>query len=120
MLPTDMTPVLSPMPTSTGGAPWAARSAFSSRMACSMASAASTARRAWSGMATGAPQKAMTQSPMYLSMVPWCARMTCVSRVSTSFSSACKASGSRVSDKVVKPRRSQNMTVSSSARACML
>ena len=44
----------------------------------------------------------------------------CVSRLNTSLSKACICSGSMVSDIAVKPRMSQNMTVSSWLLACML
>ena len=39
---------------------------------------------------------------------------------SAKYDVACTSSGAMVSDSVVKPRRSLNMTVSSSARACMV
>ena len=85
-----------------------------------MPSAAFTASVACADSDTGAPQKAITQSPMYLSMVPRCWRMTCVSRVKISLSKACSCTGSMRSDMAVKPRMSQNMTVSSRLAACML
>ena len=62
----------------------------------------------------GAPQKAITQSPMYLSMVPrWSARITRDNSVNSVFMSSPRAAGSIFSDKVVKPRTSANITVSS-------
>jgi hypothetical protein len=62
----------------------------------------------------------MTQSPMYLSMVPRCWRMTWVSLLNKVLSKACNCTGSMRSDRVVKPRMSQNITVSSRMAACML
>ena len=79
-----------------------------------------TARPAWSGVSTGAPQKAITQSPMYLSMVPRLLRIKSVSRLKILLSKACSCVGSMVSDIWVKPRMSQNITVSSLADAFML
>ena len=72
------------------------------------------------GRSTGAPQNAMTQSPMYLSMVPRLERMMSVSRLNTEFSSSCNWVGSIFSDILVKPRMSQNITVSSLLAAFML
>ena len=76
MLPTVQVPVLIPMPTFIGryAAPAAfasaIRSAFIRSSEAIMPSAAAQADRAWSGWARGAFQKAMTASPMNLSMVP--------------------------------------------------
>jgi hypothetical protein len=47
-------------------------------------------------------------------------RITSVNRLNTSFSTACSWVGSIFSDKVVNPRMSQNITVSSLLRAVML
>ncbi|MNT25907.1 hypothetical protein D3C72_1614520 [compost metagenome] len=71
-------------------------------------------------MSTGAPQNAMTQSPMYLSMVPRWLRMVWVRRLKTVLSRAWSRVGSRVSDSRVKPRMSQNITVISLLSARML
>ena len=120
MSPTEATPVLMPMPTPSAGRPMQTRSALISCIALCMASAAATARAAWLLLRRGAPQKAMTQSPMYLSMVPSCSRMTCVRRVKMRLSRACNCSGAIVSDRLVKPRMSQNMTVISRASARMV
>jgi hypothetical protein len=119
MLPTATGPVPRPMPTASAPCPAAARSALKAWIAARMSSAASTACRACRGLATGAPQNAITQSPMYLSMVPWWRAMTPLRRSSSSRSSACSSAGGRVSARLVKPFRSQNMIVSSSVRACM-
>ena len=62
----------------------------------------------------------MTQSPMYLSMVPRLLRISVVRRLKTLLSSACNCVGSMVSDILVKPRMSQNITVSSLLVARML
>ena len=62
----------------------------------------------------------MTQSPMYLSMVPRWLRMIWVSLLNTSFNNPCSCKGSIRSDMAVKPRMSQNITVSSRFVACML
>ncbi len=85
-----------------------------------MAKAASTDRRAWSGSGTGAPQKAITQSPMYLSMVPRRWRISCVRLLNTRLSKACRSAAVMVSDNWVKPRMSLNITVSSRSSARML
>ena len=85
-------PVLMPVPMDSsgsgdsGGSPCAARAALSAairlfsasrfRFNASMARCASiadrTASQACRGLGSGPPQKAITQSPMYLSSVPLC------------------------------------------------
>ncbi|MNY77805.1 hypothetical protein D3C86_2178330 [compost metagenome] len=62
----------------------------------------------------------MTQSPMYLSIVPRFPRIRSVNRLNTLLSNACSCVGSMVSDILVKPRMSQNMTVNSLVVAFML
>ena len=78
-----------------------------------MRKAAATARAGWSGQGSGAFQKAITQSPIYLSMVPASARMAPESGSSSRLTSAVSRSGQsfRRSDRLVKPRTSQNRTV---------
>ncbi|MCY1365460.1 hypothetical protein D9M69_523060 [compost metagenome] len=92
-------------------------------MSCTAAAisiAACTASAAWPGVSMGAPQKAMTQSPMYLSTVPRCALITSVSRLKTVFRKACSSAGAICSDSRVKSRISQNITVISLLSARML
>ena len=113
-----MTPVCSPMPMLMGAV--VVLAAFRAWTAAAISSAAVTARWACSVVSTGAPQKAMTQSPMYLSMVPRWARMVWVRRLNTRLSRAWSWVGSMCSDISVNPRMSLNMTVSSWLRACML
>ncbi|EWS62891.1 hypothetical protein Y695_03879 [Hydrogenophaga sp. T4] len=62
----------------------------------------------------------MTQSPMYLSMVPRWWRISWVSRLNTVLSRAWSSVGAMVSAICVKPRMSQNITVSSRVVAAML
>ena len=66
-LPTTTEPLLSPIRTSTGSRPGGVRSRSSRRR---RASAARTARRAWSSCAVGTPMSAMNPSPMKRSIVP--------------------------------------------------
>jgi hypothetical protein len=68
----------------------------------------------------GAPQNAMTQSPMYLSTVPRCALMTSVSRLNTVLRKAWSSAGAICSDRRVKSRMSQNSTVMGLLSARML
>ncbi|PMQ14670.1 hypothetical protein JaAD80_19595 [Janthinobacterium sp. AD80] len=78
MSPTCMAPVLMPMPMRSAGQPRALNSSFRRAALRCISSALATARLAWSGKATGAPQKAITASPMYLSRVPpWLSRISC-------------------------------------------
>jgi hypothetical protein len=108
------------MPMPISGMPLARCSSFMPRTALAISIADLTARWACSGVSTGAPQNAITQSPMYLSIVPRLARMMPVSRVKTSLSRACSWIGSMCSDILVKPRMSQNITVISRFVASML
>ena len=62
----------------------------------------------------------MTQSPMYLSIVPLLARIRLVSLLNTPVNKACNCVGSICSDIFVKPRISQNITVSSRLVAFMV
>ena len=59
-----------PTPIAIAGLPAAFHRRLSRLERLLHASAASHARAAWSGISTGAPQTAMTASPMYLSSVP--------------------------------------------------
>ena len=65
--PTTTEPLLSPIRTSTDSRPGGVRSRANRRR---KASAARTARRAWSSCAVGTPMSAMKPSPMKRSMVP--------------------------------------------------
>ncbi len=119
MLPTTHSPVLTPMPMPRGLKPTPAASAFLRRrslklsIAVNMSSAASIARPAWSGMSSGAFQNAMTASPMYLSIVPVCDRITSVSGVKRRLIRSVNPCGLFLnrSEIAVKPRTSQNRMV---------
>ena len=87
--------------------------AFSRLSARSISKRARHARRAWSGWESGAFQNAMIASPMYLSIVAPLSIRTRVIGVRKSLSRAVRETGSSPSDSVVKPRMSQNRTVSS-------
>ena len=77
-----------------------------------MASAARQAWSAWSGSGEGAPQKAMTASPMYLSTVPPSASTACEAS-SRNWPTIGTTPSPRRSLRPVKPARSANSTVSS-------
>jgi hypothetical protein len=105
------------MPTASCASPGSVSRGTSTASARCMSSAAATAAAAWSGRGTGAPQKAITQSPMYLSIVPRCsARITRESSVRSVFISSPRAWGCICSDRVVNPRTSANITLSSALR----
>ena len=70
MSPTLIVPQLMPTPMRSAGQRFFANTGSSSRSAFCMARPHSSARRAWFASRTGAPQKAMIASPMYLSTVP--------------------------------------------------
>lgn len=108
------------MPTLTSGKPAPRLDTLSSSMAWAISTAARTARVAWSGLSTGAPQKAMTLSPMYLSTVPPWRLMISDSRLKMRLRKACSSTGASVSDSRVKPRMSQKSAVSSLLSARML
>ena len=78
-----------------------------------MANAASSAWRGCSGSCSGAPQKAMMASPMYLSMVPRWVWMARVMLVRYSFISRLSSLGPSPSEMLMKSRTSANITVSS-------
>ena len=104
-----------PMPSLSVGQPRRSNSCARLATASCMSYAAATAWAAWSGSASGAPQKAIIASPMYLSMVPWWRCTTSVSGVSRAFSSAVSSRGSMRSAWLVKSWTSQNSTLSSRA-----
>jgi hypothetical protein len=68
-------------------------------------------RRPRSGCGTGAPKKAITQSPMNLSRVPPARKIASTARFRKVPNSSATFSGGEVSEKVVKPTRSANSTV---------
>ncbi|MNT48749.1 hypothetical protein D3C72_1855460 [compost metagenome] len=80
MFPTTHSPVCRPMPIAMGGSPCWSRSSLKADRAERIASAAFTARSAWSATSTGAPKNAMMPSPMYLSRVPPWAKMASTMR----------------------------------------
>ncbi len=111
MFPANTSPWLIPMPTPISGLPEAAHRRFSSSIACCIAIAASSARSGSSLWAMGAPQSAMTASPMNLSRVPPCSKITSTISVKYSLRNLATASGPMASAIAVKPRMSLNSTV---------
>ncbi len=77
-----------------------------------MSCAARVAFLAWSGSSSGAFQNAMMQSPIYLSMVPCASVMISLIGEVKLFIRCVSSCGVSPSDIVVKPRMSQNITVS--------
>ena len=69
MFPTIHSPELIPMPTLIGGRLRGLSSSFNSFVASRTSSADFTARSAWFSQSSGAFQKLIMQSPIYLSMV---------------------------------------------------
>ena len=76
-----------------------------------IASAASVACTVWSGSESGAPQKDMIASPMYLSIVPRACWITSVIAVRYAFIMSLSPSGVRPSEIEVKSRTSEKSTV---------
>ena len=68
-------PVDSPSPSPNGGRPSPSHRSLMTRCFSCMASAAATARSAWSSCANGAPKTAMTASPTNCITVPFSPRM---------------------------------------------
>ena len=68
-------PVLNPMPSPNGWRPSAIHSSLTACWARCIAAAAASARSAWSALATGAPNTAITASPTYCITVPPAPRM---------------------------------------------
>ena len=83
-----------------------------------MATAMRTARAAASGTGTGSLKKIIMPSPVKRSSVPSCSRMSRPISAWYSRSTPMTSSGSAVSAKAVKPRRSRNTTAIS--RRCVL
>ena len=69
-----------------------------------------------SASSNGAPQNAITASPMYLSSVPLWRKTICVISVRYSLSSAASSCASSFSEMLVNPRTSLNITVISVLR----
>jgi hypothetical protein len=82
-----------------------------SRSSFCIASAARIARSGSFSCAVGAPNSAITASPICLSIVPPCAMIAASRRVHSAFIVALTSSGSIVSDIAVKPETSANSTV---------
>ena len=89
MSPTLTMPLLMPIPKWITGWPVRSCSALKSASMAEMSLAVFTANQACSSTGKGAPQNTMTQSPMYLSMVPWLGAMISAIRLNSRFSSAC-------------------------------
>ena len=70
MRPATASPVWMPMPIASGGAPSSPICELTAGSESASASPASTARRASSACATGAPNSALAPSPMYSSTTP--------------------------------------------------
>src|SRR5437667_330956 len=87
------------------------RSLPSSAIQSRIASAARTARSGSSSRVTGAPNSAITASPMNFSTVPPQRSSSYRSRSWYGASTACTSSGSSCSARDVKPTRSANRTV---------
>src|SRR6266851_3279599 len=118
MFPTDAVPVFKPMPMSSSGRPAVCHSSRSSATRCIMASAVRQALTAWSPSSKGAPQKAITASPIYLSSVPFEWNMRRVISDRYPFSRSARSCASSSSDIAVKLRISLNITVISVLRGC--
>ncbi len=114
MFPAKTGPECSPIPKRISGRPRSFQPLFMAESVSRISSAAAKASLACVALGIGAPNKTIIASPMYLFITPpW--RATHFSRpVKYSFKSATIFSGAIFSDSVVKPRMSQNMTVTSS------
>lgn len=122
MFPTITSPVCTPMRMRTGGLPSWLLASLSDFSATQTASAARHARSAWSCWVSGAPQNAMTLSPMYLSTVPPSASTHFATSVKWSLRKPAISAAGRVSERPVKPAMSVNRTVtlrSTEARSCV-
>src|SRR3954462_14656203 len=104
---TATSPVTTPARAESPAAPTSAPSAA---IASTSSSAARTARSVSPSRATGVPQPAITASPMNFSMVPPYRATTVRAMSKYRERSSRTSSGSRDSDKGVKPTRSQNST----------
>ncbi len=111
MSPTFISPQFSPTPMFNTGQPRFTKSGSRLRMRFCIASAASTPWIACSGSFSGAPQKDMIASPMYLSIVPRFSWMTSVISVKYAFIMSFSPSGVRPSEIEVKSRTSEKSTV---------
>ena len=87
------------------------RAALKSSNAADISNAARKARSASFSWVSGAPNSAITPSPINLSSVPWYFSITGTSRSKQSFIKSRTASGSRLSENAVKPATSANITV---------
>jgi hypothetical protein len=99
-----------------GGSPHAARSAFHSTSAASIARPQASALAASCGPGRGVPKVAITLSPMNLSSVPPCANTQSAIRPWNPRSMAITASGVMRSHRAVKPTMSTNRTATSWVR----
>ena len=111
MLPTVALPVWMPMRIPSGASPSSRRRAFSARIPSAIASAARQARSAASAWASGAPQKAITESPMNLSTVPSSISMQPATISKWRLTSAATSGADRCSATDENPAISVNMTV---------
>src|SRR5215211_5439216 len=99
-----------PMPTPISGRPWPTHRSLSRAIERCIASAARSARSGSSLCAIGAPQSTMIASPMNLSSVPPCSKMTSTISVKYSLRSWAMPSGPIASAIGVKPRMSLKST----------
>ena len=113
MLPTIQSPVLMPMPISMASFPSPTNSLFSSLSAFRILTPAWMASSGWLSCEAGAFQKAIMQSPMYLSMVPSHSKISLERVVNKRLIKSVRASGSCLycSEILVKPRISENSIV---------
>ena len=119
MSPTIASPVFTAIRTSRGGSPREARSVFQAAIPSRIFSAAATARSAWSGCSSGAPKKAITASPMNLSIVPPQAKTASEASVKNSVSRRESSSADIFSDQPVNPTMSAKRIVTTFVRAAL-
>ncbi len=108
-------PVVTPMPSSNGARPVSTHNLLTRAWAACISSAASTARPAWSGTATGAPNTAMTASPTNCMTVPLASMMARFISARCTFSCPASALGSARSAMLEYPRMSDMSTLTTTA-----
>ena len=111
MSPTTTGPLFRATRAEKPASPRALRAALHAVSSRWISTAARAARRAWSACGTGAPKKAITQSPMNLSSVPPARKIASTERSRKAPSSSETSSGRERSQKAVKPTKSAKSTV---------
>ena len=117
ILPTTASPELSPRPTfrsrclRPSSFASCSKRAFNGAIACTIARAERQPSSACFGSSRGAFQNAIIQSPIYLSMVPFLARIMSVRGVKSLLISTVSPSASNNSEILVNPLTSQNKSV---------